>query len=408
MRTLFLLLSFFSFATVAQPRVSEIGSYPGKPGNSLGIYFNHKNQEVLTAFVEGTIFSSIDSGKTWVASRMPDMPPNGQVTADLQNNLYCYYESPDKDNAIIFRKSSDGGKKWNDPIAIPGSGGRNQFVSLSSSPKKDGLVVVWTRAEEAEGNQCVTHVYAAVSESGGKKWKGPIKINKEPGDCSLKGSTVNAAPPMIYKDGKIFILWAVNETFYIDRSYDGGERWINTDLRVNEQAGGWNIVVPGVSGLVGAPTSAIDNTEYRTAGTIYIAYMDQKNGATDTDIWLLRSPNQGDNWTYPLRVNLDEPGKYQYAPHVVVDQATGFLYIVYFDRRNYDDTQADIYLAWSGDTGAKFQEVKINTAPINADAAASALVNVAAYKGMIAVVWATADGDQTKVQVAIASQLKLK
>jgi hypothetical protein len=410
MRSLALLFTLVSLAAFAQVRVTDVGSYPGKPGNSLGAFFNHKNPASLTVFVQRMIYSSADSGRTWAPSQMPEMPAGvqPQVTADVQNNLYYYYASPENGNQIRFSRSADAGKKWSDPISIPGSEGRNSFISLSAQPKKDGLVFLWTKSEEVEGTQCATHVYAAVSGSGGKKWKGPVKINKEPGDCSMKASMVRAAPPMIYKDGKVFVVWSVNENLYIDRSYDGGDLWINTDLLIGEQPGGWNIVVPGIPGASGTMTSAIDNSEFRTSGTIYLAYADQKNGATDTDIWLLRSPNQGDNWTYPIRVNLDEPGKYQYSPQVKVDAATGFLYIVYFDRRNYDDGQADIYLAWSGDTGGKFQEVKINPSPISAEAAGTALVNVTAHKGLIAVVWAVAEGDQTVVRAGVASQITLK
>lgn len=167
------------------------------------------------------------------------------------------------------------------------------------------------------------------------------------------------------------------------------------------------MVIPGAKGASQVPAVAIDNTEFRTTGTLYIAYADQKNGATDTDVWLIRSPNHGDNWTYPERVNHDEPGKYQYSPRVAVDQATGFVYIVYFDRRNYSDEKSDVYLAWSADAGSKIQELKVNDLPI-AGGEVPPLLSVSAHKGVIAVLWTATEAGKTAVRGAIINQNDLK
>jgi hypothetical protein len=410
MRFLFLLLLAVTLSSTAQVRVVQLDAFPGKPGNSIGIVFDDKKVGELAAYVQGTVYISVDTGKTWSPARMPALPGDDRhevtVTADAQDNLYYYHTTERNGTGIVFRKSVDMGRKWTELAPGPETEGKNSYITFGSHPRKDGIGFLWTRSTETEREGCTSYIYIAVSNSGGKKWAEPVRINNEPGDCSGKGTMVQGAPPMVTRDGKVFVVWAVNDRIFIDRSYDGGDIWLRTDIPVGEQPGGWKLVVPGVPSLNSMPSFAVDNTEFRTTGTLYIAYADQKSGAIDTDIWVIRSPNFGDNWTYPLRVNLDEPGKYQYSPRVAVDQQTGYMYVTYLDRRNYDDDRSDIYLAWSGDAGGTFSEIKINETPIAAGTLP--LLSVGARKGVISVVWAEEESDKTVVRAGVLFQALLK
>jgi hypothetical protein len=410
MRNLFLLLFFVASTSLAQVKVIQLDAYAGKPaGNSLGAYVNHKTPANITAFTSNSIYNSTDSGKTWTASKLPDIKDaqQVQVEADPRGILYYFYTTSGNDEKIYFSKSTDDGKKWSEVSAIPSGKGKDSYISLSAHPKKDHLIFTFTQSEEVEGMGCVSNVYVAISSSGGKKWSDPVLINAASGDCSGRGKMVHAVSPLVGKDNKTFIVWAANEKIFIDRSYDGGGLWVRTDLPVAEQPGGWSLIVPDSGGMPSVPSVAVDNTELRTTGTLYLVYADQKNGATDTDIWLIRSPNHGDNWTYPQRVNLDEPGKYQYSPKISVDQSNGFVYTAWFDRRNYDDASSDIYMGWSSDAGGKFQEIKINDSPI-AGGGTPALLAVAAHKGIVTVLWSATDNGQTIVRAALIRQMDLK
>jgi hypothetical protein len=413
MRNLFLLLILSVSTSLAQDstrvNIVQLDSFTGKlAGSSLGASIDHRHPGNITVFTSGSVYSSTDTGKTWKPTRLPDVPDaqDLQVSADPKGMLYYYYTGRDHDDKIYFSKSEDNGITWSDVASLHSGKGKDAFVSLGGHPRKDALIFTWTQTEDIEGLGCVSNLYAAISTSGGKKWREPILINGASGDCLGKGGMLQASSPMVGRDGKAFIIWSGKERLFIDRSYDGGDLWIRTDLPVAEQPGGWNLVIPDAPGTSNVPSVMIDNTEFRTVGMIYLAYADQKNGATDTDIWMLRSPNHGDNWTYPLRVNLDEPGKYQYSPRLAVDQATGFVYITYFDRRNYEDSRSDIYLAWSGDAGAKFQEMKINKTPIS-KGDAPALISIAAQKGIVEVLWTVSEAGQTTVNAATIRQLDL-
>lgn len=120
--------------------------------------------------------------------------------------------------------------------------------------------------------------------------------------------------PVINADGRVFVAWASMGYIVFDRSYDGGNRWLNNDLAIAHQYGGWNMTIPGLKRANGLPVLGIDNSPSRYGGSLYICYADQKNGAEDTDIWLIRSTNYGDNWSQPLRINKDGVGKHQFFP----------------------------------------------------------------------------------------------
>ena len=46
-----------------------------------------------------------------------------------------------------------------------------------------------------------------------------------------------------------------------------------------------------------------------------------------------------------------------------VDSTNGFLYCVFYDRRNYSDNQTDVFLAVSRDGGNTFSNHRISESP---------------------------------------------
>jgi hypothetical protein len=150
----------------------------------------------------------------------------------------------------------------------------------------------------------------------------------------------------------------------------------------------------------------MDNSGSPFHGSLYVLWTDQRNGENDTDIWMTRSANRGDNWSSPVKVNQDKGGKHQFLPWMTVDQMNGILYVVYYDRRNYDDNQTDVYLAWSMDGGNSFSEAKISEAPFTPDATRlfAEYTNLSAHKNIIAPIWTRMDAGKTKVMTTIIKQ----
>jgi hypothetical protein len=153
----------------------------------------------------------------------------------------------------------------------------------------------------------------------------------------------------------------------------------------------------------------IDNSKGRLRNSLYLVWADQRNGTNDTDIWFSRSTNFGDMWTQPMRINQDGPGKHQFLPWMSVDEGTGYIYIIYYDRRAYDDLQTDVYIAYSTDGGNIFKETKISESPfIPTDAKFFGdYTNISAHKGVIAPIWTRMDDGKTSVYTAVITDSDL-
>jgi hypothetical protein len=151
------------------------------------------------------------------------------------------------------------------------------------------------------------------------------------------------------------------------------------------------------------PVLMTDKSKGVYRGSLYVTWADQRNGEHDTDIWFIRSNNFGDNWSSPLRVNKDAPGKHQYLPWMAVDATTGFVYILYYDRSGYTDLQTDVFLAYSVDGGLSFKNTRISETPFvpSENSFFGDYLNISAHKGVITPVWTRMDNGITSVWTAV-------
>ena len=96
---------------------------------------------------------------------------------------------------------------------------------------------------------------------------------------------------------------------------------------------------------------------------------------------------------------------HQFLPWMTIDQSTGYIYIVYYDRRNYNDNQTDVYLAYSSD-GSNYQEVKISESPFvpTEDTFFGDYTNISAHNGIIAPIWTRMDEGKTSIWTTIIRQ----
>jgi hypothetical protein len=128
---------------------------------------------------------------------------------------------------------------------------------------------------------------------------------------------------------------------------------LSKDIIASSQPGGWM--------WHHSPVVACDLSQSQYKGNVYICFSDLRNGTNDRDIWLIKSTNSGNNWSSPLRVNNDSPGHNQELPWISVDRITGYIWILFYDGRNYSNgIYNDAYIARSTDGGSTFQNVKIS------------------------------------------------
>jgi hypothetical protein len=387
---------------------------------SILINPNQPNNIVAGIAPDYCIVSS-DGGITWKGNTLKSyygVVGNPALVSDPKGNMYYFHladpsgkgpSAPEWLDRISCQKSTNSGSHWGAATFVGLTPPKdNKYAWPATHSKKDLLVVTWTQFDQYGSSDSTqrSNIMFSKSTNKGDRWSDPVVINKLSGDCLDGDYTTIGASPMISFDEKIFVVWSHAGNIYLDRSYDDGKTWIKNDMSIAKQIGGSNYKVPGINATNGIPVTAIDNSGSPFHGSLYVVWADQRNGEDDTDIWMSRSSNRGDNWSSPTKVNQDGKGKHQFMPWVTVDQTNGILYVLYYDRRNHDDNKTDVYLAWSMDSGNKFSEVKISEAPFTPDESKpfGNYVGISAYKNIIAPIWTRMDEGKTKVLTAVVKQ----
>lgn len=95
---------------------------------------------------------------------------------------------------------------------------------------------------------------------------------------------------------------------------------------------------------------------------------------------------------------------------MTVDSETGYIYIVFYDRRNHPDNHTDVYLAWSSDNGTTFRNVKLSETSFNPDIKGKGhrYTYISAYNGIIIPVWTHIAGSRTSIWTAPVKQWELE
>ena len=383
------------------------------------IAINKKNtKNILAGVVLDRAIYTKDGGATWSETKLES--PYGvfgdpAVVSDSKGDFYFFHlADPSKQgrssdewlDRIVCQKSKDGGKTWSQGASIGNNPPKDQDKEWPAvHPRKQHLYTTWTQFDKygLKDPNCHSNILFSKSTNAGKKWSKPVQINQNPGDCVDDDNTTEGAVPAVDNSGRVFVAWANQGNIYFDRSYNGGTTWLNNDLLIAKQEGGWSMNIPGISRCNGMPVLMIDNSKGRMRGSLYLVWADQKNGEDDTDIWFMRSTNAGDMWTQPMRINQDGKGKHQFLPWMAVDEVTGNIYIVYYDRRAYDDLQTDVYVATSVDAGSTFTETKISESPFIPTETKffGDYTNISAHKGIIAPIWTRMDNGRTSVYTAV-------
>lgn len=418
---LFLILSantlFGQFKNIMLDEQSGDQTFVCEP--TIAINPRHPNN-IVAGSVPDNIYFTKNGGETWKKGKLTS--PLGvhgapALISDSKGNFFYFHLSgPEagkgendngKPDRIVVQSSEDGGETWSPGESI----GLNPPKALDKEwpavDTKGNLYVAWTQFDKYGDADpgCSSNILFSMSKNG-KKWSQPAQISQLPGNCIDDGNTAAGAVPAATFDGKVFVAWSNQGKIFLDRSFNGGDLWLTNDILVTEQKGGWDFKIPGHDRCNGKPVLMTDNSKSPYRGSLYIVWADQRNGEEDTDIWFTRSHNYGDNWSSPERINNDGKGKHQYLPWMTVDHETGYLYIVYYDRRNYDDNQTDVYMAYSTDGGVSFKNIRISEKPFtpSEDQHFGDYNNISAHKGMITPVWTSMEEGRTRVWTAIIRQ----
>jgi hypothetical protein len=384
--------------------------------NEPTIMMDPKNPDRLMAGANiNKLYISTDGGYKW---KIYNIGSSYGVWGDpciaVDTNGYFYYfhlSYPPKDSGswidrIVCQKITSDAGKWNNGSYTGLNGTKVQDKEWAYVDRKNNNIYTsWTQFDDYKSTdpKDSSIIRFSKSEDGGKTWMTPVRISRKAGDCLDGDFTAEGAVPCAGPDGEIYLSWANAGVIYFDRSTDGGHTWLDNDIVVCQQPGSWDITINGIYRANGMPVTCSDLSNGPLRGTVYINFCAQRTGMTDTDVWLTKSTDGGFTWNEPVRVNDGPEGTQQFLSWMTVDQATGYIYIVFYDRRNYNDTRTDVYLAWSNDGGETFENQKISDTPFTPDPNVffGDYTNITAYNGKVVPIWTRTDNSINSVWCTI-------
>ncbi|MBL7813747.1 MAG: T9SS type A sorting domain-containing protein [Saprospiraceae bacterium] len=340
---------------------------------SIAIDPKNPNRIVAGSNIDNVYYSN-DSGRSWSKKKQSStfgVYGDPVIVCDTAGAFYHFHLSNPSFGSwidrIVCQKSTDGGKTWNNGSFTGLDGTKNQDKHwISIDRKTNTMYCTWTQFDKYESTavQDSSHILFSKSTDGGTTWSAAKRINAQGGDCIDDDLTVEGAVPSVGPNGEVYVAWAGPLGLVFNRSLDGGATWLPRETKIADIGGGWNYDISGIFRCNGLPFTACDTSRSSYRGTIYVNWSDQRNGASNTDIWLVKSKDGGATWSQPKRVNDDNSNRQQFMSSMTLDPSNGWLWFVFYDRRNFaTGDSTDVYMALSRDGGETFQNFKISEQP---------------------------------------------
>ena len=381
------------------------------------IAINPLNPDIIAAAANiDHFYLSTNGGLNWSESHLSSMLGvwgDPVVLFDSLGNLYYSHLSNPVSgywiDRIVVQKSTNNGLTWHEGAGVGYVFPKNQdkewmAVDFSQSPYKGNIYMTWTEFDDygSSGINDSSRIKFSKSENEGITWSSSITISDVSGNCIDSDNTTEGAVPCVSPDGEIYVSWAGPLGLVFDKSTDGGETW-GSDIFVSDMPGGWDFDVPGIYRCNGMPITMCDISNSPDRGTIYIVWADQRNGTTNTDIFLSKSTDKGNTWSIPVKVNNDATARHQFFVWSTIDQSTGHLWFVFYDRRNTTGSETDVYAAKSTDGGVTFDNFKISETPFTPTSGVffGDYTNIAAFNGKIYPIWMRLHNGQLSIWTTI-------
>lgn len=356
-------------------------------------------------------YASFDGGRTWRTVPVPNehqrVHGDDAITIAGDGTIYHSYIAfdgirvarPDRASSGIYIRSSRDGVSWNEPVAVVDH--VNTAIPFEDkpwlavddaeeSPHRGNVYVAWTRFDVygSDKPEDKSHIWFSRSRDGGQTFAPPVQVSDTPGDAKDSDGTVEGVVPSVGVKGEVFVAWAGPSGLVFDRSLDGGYTF-GADKVVTSLPGGWDLPLPGIPRHNGMPVTAVDQSKGPNRGTVYINWIDERNG--DTDVFVAGSRDGGQTWSAPVRVNDDPKGnkRAQLFTWMAVDPRDGSINVAFLDRRDTHGTHNAVTLARSVDGGRTFVNHRVNRPPFpsNEGLFYGDYLGIDAHGGRVAVIY---------------------
>src|SRR6266852_5125224 len=264
---------------------------------------------------------------------------------------------------------------------------RASFFGPSPSIAAGTDGVVYLAFAGWSGSTTGDDIYFTKSSNGGRSWSTPTRVNDD-------GGNAPQAQPNLALDSanNIYIAWTDmrngNNDVYFSKSITGGLTF-SANVRVNDV----------ITNSQSEPDLAVDPVN---AHLVHVVWTDTRSAAKGPDIYFSKSSNLGATWSPNIFLNSDVGNFVQQDPTIAVD-AAGTIYVAWTDNRNAN-TAPDIYEAWSANAGASFgANVKVND---DQGLAPQLNPSLAANAGKVQIAWADyRTGGATNYDIYTASSV---
>ena len=337
--------------------------------NEPSICMNPMNpDQIIIGAVSDNYYSSNDGGFTWqhgVITSSYGVNGDPVILADTSGNFYYFHLVQDLSRVVCHKKQGFTSPWSAESYTAVYNGYDIDKEWATYDPVTNNLYTSWSRFNTwgSSNPQDSTDIFIAKSTDGGLTWGNQKLISNIGGNATGGFGSVHGSYPTTGPNGEVYVAWWSPAGLMFDKSTDEGETWLDTDINVTGFPVQWITQIPGIQTGVSFPVTACDCSNGPYNGTIYVNWTDKSSGGNDANIWVAKSSDGGATWSAPKRVNDDGPGRNQFFNYITIDQVTGKIYVIFYDRRNYADTKTDVYLAISDDGGETFANYKISDSP---------------------------------------------
>ncbi len=368
--------------------------HPEEPSISINLL----NPDLMAAGSNvQNVYYSFDGGATWITTFINSSFGDAGdpcFGADSTGNFF-YFHLANGIDRIVCQKSDDGGFSYYDGSYAWNNNSLLQDKEWAAvDPATGNLYVTWTEYDNgfSPGPQDSSRILFSKSTDQGLTFTTPVKINEISGDCLYLDIT--DPHPIVGLNADVYVTFMDSAGIRINKSVDSGNTWLTSPLLIENTGAFRYNSIPGVSRIRTMPYSACDRSNSAYRGNLYVSWADQRNGLTNSDVFFIKSTDGGNTWTSAMKINSDNSNNHQFRNAMAVDQTNGYIYIVYYDRRNYPNNDStDVYLSKSLDGGDTWIEYKISSNGFYSDGSVfdGDYIDIAAHAGVVRPIWTAID-----------------